>query len=96
MSECSKKGVFGSFFLSSLFFSSGHFTNPDGQAATEFLAEQRRGRITAERRDRPQPTRAERDEARRQRILDRQLEDFMSAPSVYTAEEERELNFFQF
>ena len=53
-------------------------------------------RIAAERRDRPQPTKAERDAARRQRILDRQLDDFMSTQSVYTADEEQHLNFFHF
>ena len=83
--------------LGSLFcFVSGHSINPDGSAAVEFLAEQRRVRIAAERRVRPQPTKAERDAARRQRILDRQLDEFMSVHSVYTPEEEHQLEFFHF
>ena len=65
---------------------SGH---PDGAAATRFLAEQRRDRIQRERRSRPDPTLLEQQAAREQRARGREIDDFMSAASVYTAEEVR-------
>ena len=47
-------------------------------------------RIQAERQARPAPSLAEQLEARRLRRLDRQLGEFTSVASVYTAEEEEE------
>ena len=73
----------------------GHSSShPEGQAASEFLAEQRRVRIATERRSRPAPSRAEQAEARRLRRIGRELDEFMSAASVYTADEEEDMRLF--
>ena len=77
--------------VSSFYFSlpDTYFGIPSGRAAHDYLASNRRVRIRAEQRVRH--TSAEREAARAQRRRDRQLDDFMSAASVYTADEEAEI-----
>ena len=69
---------------------SGH---PDGQAASDALARNRAVRIRHERNSRPAPSVLEQQRAREQRnrdrLGDREIDDFMSAASVYTADEIR-------
>ena len=63
-------------------------SHPDSLLSANFLAEQRRVRIQAERRARVPRSAEEKAAARRQRALDRELDMFMDVESVYTADEE--------
>ena len=64
-------------------------SHPDGPAAHTVLAEQRAARITAARRHRPPPTASEQADFRQRRMRGRELGEYMSAASAYTADEMR-------
>lgn len=60
---------------------------PDGPAASDHLSAQRAARIQAERRARVPLTEAEKRAAMAQWVIDRELDDFTSAASAYTADD---------
>ena len=66
---------------------------PDGQAASDALSQNRAVRVRRERNSRPAPSLLEQQRAREQRARDRmrgrEIDEFMSAASVYTADEIR-------
>ena len=62
---------------------------PDGAAASGHLGQQSAVRINAARRERPPLSEAEKEAARRQRAVGRELGDFVSAPPDYAAGEIR-------
>ena len=78
-----------SVFLIQLFFHRFRtfLAHPDGAAASDRLAQRRAARIQVERRPRPLLSEAEKAAARHQRALGREIDDFMSTASVFTAEE---------